>query len=382
MIKIGIIVEYNPFHNGHLYHINKIKEMYPDSLIIAVMSGNFTQHGEVSIINKWDKTEIALNYGVDLVVELPFVFATQSADIFAKASIDILSALGVDKIVFGSESNNVSLLNELAHIQLNNNKYDKLVLDYMSEGFNYPTASSKALFYLTGKKISESNDILALAYVREVIKHGDNIECISIKRNNDFNSVELNDNMTSATSIRYALKNGDNVDNYVPEFTLSKLNNLCFTDDLFSLLKYKILTDKDLSIYQTVDEGIENRLVKYVTSSRNMNEFLLKVKNKRYTYSKLMRMFIHILVGFTKEEAKNCKSVTYIRILGFNFKGREYLNNIKNEISIPLLSRFASTSDNISSLEYRSTCLYAYLFDNEKSVKIIESEYKNTPIMY
>ena len=382
MIKVGIIVEYNPFHNGHLYHINKIKQMYPDSLIIAVMSGNFSQHGDVSIINKWDKTEIALKYGVDLVVELPFVFATQSADIFAKASIDILSALKVDKIVFGSESNNVNLLKELATVQLENKKYDKLVLDYMEEGSNYPSATSKALFYLTGKKISEPNDILALSYVREIIKHGNNIEYVSIKRNNDFNSTELNDNMTSATSIRYALSKGDDVSDYVPEFTLSKLNNIALTENLFSLLKYKILTDKDLSAYQTVDEGIENRLIKYIASCRNMDEFMLKIKNKRYTYSKLMRMFIHILVGFTKDEASRNREVTYIRILGFNFNGREYLNSIKNDISIPLLSRFAASCDEISSLEYRSTCLYAYLFDNDNSIKIIESEYKNTPIMY
>ena len=105
--KIGIICEYNPFHNGHLYHINKIKEMFPDSIIILVMSGNFTQLGEISLINKWDKTEIALTYGVNVVVELPFVFATQSADIFAKASIEILSTLNVDTIVFGSETNDI-----------------------------------------------------------------------------------------------------------------------------------------------------------------------------------------------------------------------------------------------------------------------------------
>jgi len=121
-MTVGIIVEYNPFHNGHLYHIEKIKEMYPDATIVAVMSGNFTQRGEASILNKWDKTELALFYGVDLVVELPFVFATQGADIFAKGSVELLNYLDVDYLVFGSESNDLNKLKELADIQVNNKK--------------------------------------------------------------------------------------------------------------------------------------------------------------------------------------------------------------------------------------------------------------------
>jgi len=156
MKRIGIICEYNPFHNGHLYHINKIKEMYPDSIIILVMSGNFTQRGEASIINKWDKTDIALTYGVNIVVELPFVFATQSADTFARASIEILNSLHVDTIVFGSETNDIKRLRLMAETQINNKEYDKLVQKYLDEGINYPTALSKALFDITDNELLET----------------------------------------------------------------------------------------------------------------------------------------------------------------------------------------------------------------------------------
>jgi len=382
-MTVGIIVEYNPFHNGHLYHIEKIKEMYPDATIVAVMSGNFTQRGEASILNKWDKTELALFYGVDLVVELPFVFATQSADIFAKASIELLTHLNIDVLVFGSETNNIKLLTDIAHIQLNDKKYNKLVEEYLKEGINYPTALSKALFTITGKNINKPNDILGLSYIREIIRQGSNIKPICIKRNNDYNSKELNDNITSATSIRYALERNEDISNYVPSFTNEKLKNkLIFTNDFFPFLKYKLLTDQNLDNYQTVEEGIENRFLKYIVSSKSLEEFMLKIKTKRYTYSKLNRMFLHILVSFTKEEAENFQNNEYIRILGFNYKGKEYLNKIKNDLEIPLVVKFASIKNPILDLEFRSTCLYASVLDEVEKQKVIEAEYKNGPIMY
>ena len=381
MKSVGIICEYNPFHNGHLYHVNKVKELYPDHIIILVMSGNFTQRGDVSIINKWDKTEIALHYGVDIVIELPYVFATESADKFAKASIEILDQLNVDCIVFGSESNNIEKLKEIADIQLNNKKYDKLVKEYLSEGINYPTALSKAIYTLTNKKIDKPNDILALSYIREIIKQEADIEPISIKRNNDYNSLELNDGMTSASSIRYALENNEDISSYVPDKTKEYLDNPMFNNNYFSLLKYKILTEKDLSIYQTVDEGIENRLKKYIINSKDLNEFILKVKTKRYTYNKLNRMFNHIICNFTKEEAECFTEIEYIRILGFSYKGQTYLNKIKKEIEIPIITTFSNIKSDMLDVEFRTTCVYASVLNEKDKIKLIESEYKNSPII-
>ncbi len=380
MKSVGIICEYNPFHNGHIYHLDKVKELYPNHTIILAMSGNFTQRGDVSIINKWDKTKIALKYGVDIVVEIPYVFATESADKFAYAAVNLLNELGVEAIVFGSETNNVEKLEELANIQLYDKKYNKLVKEYIDEGINYPTALSKALFDITGKKIDKPNDVLALSYIREINKLESDIKPISIKRNNDYNSLELNDGMTSASSIRYALYNKENIENYIPEETEECLDKPVFNQDYFSLLKYKILTEDDLSIYQTVDEGIENRLKKYIVSSKTLDEFLLKIKTKRYTYNKLNRMFNHIICNFTKEEAERLNEIEYIRILGFSYKGQDYLNKNKKEIELPIITRFTNDYEMLN-IEYRTTCVYATIMDEKDKIKLIESEYKNPPII-
>jgi len=381
MKNVGIICEYNPFHNGHLYHLEKIKEMFPNSNIILVMSGNFTQRGDASIIDKWDKTEIALNHGVDLVVELPFVFATQSADIFAKASIEILDKLNVDYLVFGSESNDVSKLTELAKIQLESKKYDNLVKEYLDEGINYPTALSKALKDLTGANINKPNDILGITYIREIIKLKSKIKPITIKRNNDYNCKELEEFFSSASSIRYALQNNSDVSGVVPEYTLRFLDKkLHFIDDYFSILKYNILVSNDLSKFQTVDEGIENRITKYIVESRNLNELILKIKTKRYTYNKLNRMFLHIMCNFTKEEASYFKNIEYIRVLGFNNKGRLHLKSLKDNIDIPIITKFSDIKNPMLDMEFRSTCVYASILEEKDKIKLIESEYKNYPI--
>ena len=381
MKSVGIICEYNPFHNGHLYHLNKVKELYPNHIIILVMSGNFTQRGDVSIINKWDKTKLALDYGVDIVVELPYVFASESADKFAYASVNMLNELGVEAIVFGSETNNVDKLYELADIQLNDKKYNKLVKEYLDEGINYPTALSKALYDITNKKIDKPNDILALSYIREIIKNDYNIKPISIKRNNDYNSLDLNDGMTSASSIRYALSNNEKVDSYVPDKVLDYLDNPIFNNNYFALLKYKILSEDDLEKYQTVDEGIENRLKKYIVSSKNLDEFILKVKTKRYTYNKLNRMFNHIICNFTKDEAERLNEVEYLRILGFSYKGQDYLNKIKKEIDLPIITKFGSYDSEMLDIEYRITSVYAYALNEKDKTKLIEDEYKHPPVI-
>lgn len=381
MKKIGIICEYNPFHNGHLYHLNKIKEMFPEHKIVLVMSGNFTQRGDVSVINKWDKTDIALHFGVDLVIELPFVFATQGADIFARASIEILDKIGVDYLVFGSESNDVKKLTELAKIQVNNKEYDKLVKEYLDDGVNYPTALSNALTDLTETKINTPNDTLGLTYIREIIKQKSKIKPITIKRNNDYNARELEDFYSSATSIRLALKNSDNIKNQVPEYTTRFLDKkLFFIDDYFNLLKYNIMINDRLDEIQTVDEGIENRVRKYIIQAKSLDDLILKVKTKRYTYNKLNRMFTHILCNFTKEEASSFKNIEYIRILGFNNNGRQIIKDIKNDIDVPIITNFSDIKNPMLDIEFRSTCCYASILDEKDKIKLIESEYKNYPV--
>ena len=364
MKSVGIICEYNPFHNGHLYHINKVKEMFPDHTVILIQSSSFTERGEVSIINKFDKTKIALNYGVDLVIELPFVFSTQSADIFAKGSLSLLNYLNCEYIVFGSESNNIDTLKELAKIQLKSKKYDKLVKQYMDNGINYPTAMNKALTDLGGKSVNNPNDLLGLSYIKEIIKNKYNITPVSIKRTNDYHSLKANDKIISASAIRNLIKNKKRFKKYVPSFSYKYINKKNFDTKLFELLKYKINSDKNLALYQTVDEGIENRIIKYINNVSTMDELISKIKTKRYTYNKISRMLIHILCNFTKDEADKFKEITYIRVLGFNDKGKNYLNRVKRDSSIPIITNPKSSNDEMLKLEHRVTDIYNIITDN------------------
>jgi predicted nucleotidyltransferase len=384
MGSIGIVAEYNPFHNGHLYHLNKIKEMYPDETIIVVLSGHFMQRGETSIINKWDKTNIALFYGADIVIELPFPFATQSADIFAKGSIEILKAMKVDKLIFGSESNDIDKLTKLASIQLNNKEYSNLVKKYLDEGVNYPTALSKSLTTISNDTVSTPNDILGISYIREIIKQNANIEAISIKRTNDYHGVDANDNIASASNIRTLLKKNDDIAKLIPSETQKCINhNLSFIEEYFPFLKYQVLTNlNNLHEYQTVDEGIENRIKKNIITSTTLEELILKIKTKRYTYNKIRRMFTHIMCNFTKEEASHFQNICYLRILGFSNKGQKYLNHVKKEVALPIITNFNKYNDDMLDLEMRATCVYASILNEKDKIELIEKEYKNFPIKY
>ncbi len=382
MKAVGIICEYNPFHNGHLYHLNKVKELCPDHVIILILGGNFLQRGEPSIINKWDKTKLAIEYGVDLVVELPFAFATQSADLFAAGSISLLDALGVDKLVFGSETNDIDSFTLLAKAQLYNDDYDELVKGYLSKGVNYPTALSNALFTLTNKKIDSPNDILGISYVREIIRRKSNIKPICIKRTNNYHDKELNSKITSATSIREALKKNQDISNYVPKETLKYINKVHNVENYYPLLKYKILSElDDLDMYQTVDEGIENRIKKFIIPSKSYNELVENIKTKRYTYNKIGRMFTHILCNFSKDEADSMKKIRYIRVLGFSVYGQSYLNENKKRIKLPIITNYSKLNSGMLALEFRSTCVYASILNEEDKQIMIEAEYKNKPII-
>lgn len=370
---IGIICEYNPFHNGHLYHLQKIKEMYKDSTIILVMSGNFTERGDLSIINKWDKTEIALHYGVDLVIELPFFYSSQSSDIFCKGAINILKHLNVQKLIFGSEINDVHILYKLANVQLNNEDYNTLIKQYLSQGFSYPKATGQALFDISGINLNTPNDILGLGYIKEIILQKANIEAISIKRTNDYNSNDLNNTITSAKSIRHALKNNQDVKKFVPDFSYKHLTNLTFLDDYFDLIKYKILSE-DITKYNGVDENIAKRINKNINETNNLEELIEKIKSKNYTYNRIKRMLVHILVGFTKNDAKNTNA-NYIRILGFSEKGRLYLNKIKKDVTIPLITNY-SNSKGLLDLEYKLNSILSLKMPTSIQKEFIEKEYK------
>ena len=377
MESVGIIAEYNPFHNGHLYHLTKIKEKYPNAVIVLVVSGNFTQRGDTSIIDKWKKTQIALKAGIDLVIELPFPFATQSADYFSYGSITLLEKLKVNKVIFGSESDNIKDLEIIADTQINNPDFNKLVKIYSKFGKNYPTALSLAVKDLTNKEITAPNDLLGISYIKTIKQNNYKIVPETIKRTNDYHEEELNDIISSATSIRKALNNNEDIKNQVPEFTLTNLTELHTIEEYFPLLKYKILTEKDLSIYNTVDEGIDQKLKKEIINATSYQDLINRIKSKRYTYNKLSRMLIHILCNFTKDKKEQFKEITYIRLLGFSDKGRKYLNLIKKDLDIPLISKINRNKDPMLDFEIETTKIYSLNLAVEKQIKLINKEFEN-----
>ena len=372
MASVGIICEYNPFHNGHLYHLNEIRKLYKDDTIVLVLSGNFTQRGDFSIIDKWKKTEIAKKAGIDLIVELPFPFSTSSADYFSYGAVTILENLKVEKLVFGSETDNINDLVEIAKCQVENKDFDKLVKIYSKFGYNYPTAISNAVYDLTGKKVDTPNDLLGVSYIKTILENNYKIKPISIKRINDYHDKKIK-KISSSTAIREALKENKDIKKAIPDFVYDYLNDLHFKEDYFKFLKYKIITEKDLSIYQDVSEGLDQKLKKVINESYSYEELIEKLKSKRYTYNKLSRMLLHILVGFTKEKMNNMKTLEYIRILGFSKKGQIYLNSIKKDIELPIISKFIRDYDMLK-FELETTVIYN-LVNNDS--KLIEEEYKN-----
>lgn len=381
MKKVAIIAEYNPFHNGHLYHLNKVKAMFPNCPIILILGGNFTQRGEVSILDKWTKTKIAIEEGIDLVVELPFPFATASADIFAEGAIELCNHLQVTDLVFGSETNDIEGIKKLVETQLYNENFDSLVKVYLKMGYNYPTALSKTLEELTNKLYNLPNDILGISYVKAIMKNKYNIIPHTIKRTNDYHNIFLDEEISSATSIRKALKNNKNITNQVPKSTIKYLSNdLPIIDNYFKLLKYKIISSNDLTIYNLVDKGLEEKLKKEIIFSDNYNELIEKVKSKNLTYSKLSRILLYILCDYKKEDKDKFNKIKYIRVLGFSNKGREYLNAIKKDLNIPLISKFTREKDDMLEFEYQTTKIYSLGYNNDIALDIIENEYKCKPI--
>ena len=370
METVGIIAEYNPFHNGHLYHINRVKKLFPEALVILILNGYFLQRGELSLLSKEEKTNIALQNGVNLIVELPFVFGSQSADTFAYNAIKLLDILRCEKIVFGSESNNPKILCEAAKFQINNKEYERSVKEFMDEGQNYPSALAKAMG--ENSKINTPNDLLGISYIKAILKINPKMEYFTIKRTNDYHDTKSNTKIISATNIREKIKKRENIEKYIPKYPTMVNWNL--NTDYFGLLKYKIITDKDLSRYLTVDEGMENRLKKYIGKSHTLDELIGFIKTKRYTYNKINRMFIHILIGLLKEE-NEALQLDYVKVLGLDEKGKKYLNSIRKEITLPL-----STKKPVSKvLDYEKKASAIYDLITNKNT--LEFEKSNKPII-
>lgn len=373
MTNVGVIAEYNPFHNGHLYHLSKIKEMLPNSRLILILIGNFTQRGEISIINKWDKTRIALEYGYDLVVELPFIFATEAASIYAKGAIDILNNLSCNFLVFGSETNDVKLLEQLVDITSNNKEYENLIKKYIETGVNYPKACSMALKDITNVLINKPNDVLALEYVRQIKNTNSKIKPISIKRTNDYHENEINSIITSATSIRKNINNFEIIKNTIPKDIYKYVDKIDY-DKYFDIIKYQIISDDNLSCYLGVDEGIENKLKKVINEAKDINDLILRVKSKRYSYNRIQRMLLHIVCKIKKDCNKN---IRYIRVLGLSNNGKQILKEIKGNINVPIITKFKKEHEKLLHEDIKASKIYS-LISNYDPYNDFKSSIKKT----
>jgi len=371
MNVIGIVAEYNPFHNGHIYQINKVKELFPNSLIIVILNGNFTQRGDVSLINKWDKSKIILEHNVDLVIELPTLYGINNADIFAKGALKILNELKIDALIFGTERDNIDELLEVARVK-RTNEYNPLVKEYLDKGYSYPKATFDSLEKLSNIRISTPNDILALSYIEEIINNNYSIKPIGIKRTNDYHSTNL-ESIASATSIREAIRNKINISNCVPSETLKYINNI-FIDDYFNLLKYKILSTDDLKQFYDVKEGIDSRIKKYILESNTLEELIEKVKTKRFTYNRIKRILLYILLDIKKDN----KFKDYIRPLGFNKVGAKYLKSIKKDLNLPLVTNYSNNKD-LLEFEFKVNTIYS--LNSNNYIDSYKSEL-NIPIIY
>lgn len=365
MEVIGIIAEYNPFHNGHKYHLNTIKKKYPDSLLILVLNGYFIQRGGVSVLTKEDKIKIALENNIDLVIEHPFLVSSQSADTYAESAIHILNYLKCDKLIFGSESNNIKLLINSAETLLNKD-IDNKIKESLNEGISYP----KAISLTTGINLKAPNDILGISYIKAILKNNYKIKPETIKRTNDYHDLKSNKEVISASNIRN--KFYDNID--IKNFTnyskyLKKRNDQV----LFALIKHKIITEDNLNKYLSVDEGLDFKLKKVISKANNLEELIDLTKSKRYTYNRIKRMLTHILIGIKKE---NKQTFEYIKVLGFNKKGSKYLNEIKKDNNI-LIDRKISSDYLAESYELKASMIYD-LITNEKTY---DFEKNNKPII-
>lgn len=361
MSVLGIIVEYNPFHNGHLHLINEARKKENFEGIICIMSGNFLQRGEPALCHKWARAEMALSAGADLIIELPFCFAVRSAYYFARGGISLLASTGiVSHIAFGSESCDTQKLNTLAEYWLEESTEFKSKLRYyLDQGLNFPSARSRALEDIIDEKdslkdfIKNPNDILGVEYLRNIKEKKLNITPMVIKRTGSgYHSTELG-KIASATAIRQALKNKvplEKIRESLPTASFDILKEEIekgyapvLEEELGNLILFKLRTmpEKNLINIYEVKEGLEGRFLKAAFQSATVEELRHHIKTKRYSMTRINRTLLYALLDFTWEQAQLFDEYgpQYIRILGFSETGQKLLKKIKKTSPLPIISR-------------------------------------------
>jgi predicted nucleotidyltransferase len=401
----GVIVEYNPFHNGHLYHIQKTKEKTNCDAVVAIMSGNFVQRGNPAIVDKWNRTKMALMNGIDLVIELPLIYSLSSAEFFASGAVSILNSLGtVKNLCFGSECGDSTVLSFIAKILVEEPLAFKHILkENLDKGLTYPNARSNALIqflhvfdnkklsnYNINEILSSSNNILGIEYCKSIIKLNSSIEPYSIQRKgNAYNSTSLDNKFSSATSIRTFIKDNENwesVGNHLPKNVFSLLSNLyntgyrfTFEDSLLPYIKYKSILYKDsIEKLPDVSEGIHNRIYKFLETSESYSDLIGYVKTKRYTYTRISRILCQFFLGFENFDTNSLRNIScpYARVLGFTDIGLKILKISKHTSSIPIYTKLPKNLNDMLTLDLQGTKAYSLLNKNINP----DSDYLISPI--
>lgn len=399
----GLIVEYNPLHNGHVYHIQSARKISRADCIIAVMSGPFLQRGEPAIIDKFHRAKTALASGVDIVLELPYPYAVQSSQNFAKGAVRTLHEIGVSSICFGSES---GLINDFTTsfylFKEKESLYTKTLHKNLKLGMSFPQASMLSLEKIglttTKMDLSQPNNILGFSYVRMILEHHLPIEPLTIKREkNDYHDQMINNPIASATSIRKHLITNDQLTEKttltLPSESIRQLTEYKDTttlwhkwEDYFPFIHYRVMTmsNEELADIHGVDEGLEFRIKEKAKNVTSFNQWMNKIKTKRYTWTRLQRIFVHILTNTKKSDLvafeKN-ESVPYIRLLGFTNTGRTYLNEYKKKLNVPLLTQFSGKHYELLKIDERASHAYYSIISSSKR-KAIQKQEIEPPIFY
>lgn len=344
----AVICEYNPFHNGHKYMLNEMRKDGCDC-IVAVMSGSFTQRGDVAVYSKFTRTKEALFGGADLIIELPSVWAVSSAQRFAQGGCEIIKALGcVDRVYFGSECGDINMLKKVANATLDEHVIEKLQ-EFMSEGDYYPIALAKAVEKVFGTGyadiLSSPNNILGIEYIKALM--GSGIEARTIRRTGvDHDSKTTTDTIASASKIRELISDNKDFSSYIPEKITEKNSAFSEYGERALLMKLREMSADDLKEISDVCEGLENRICQAARKYSTIEEILTEIKTKRYTLARLRRILICALLGIKKEHTQS--NVPYIRVLGFSQKGSDLLKTVSTTSALPLILNTAKDMNTLA----------------------------------
>ncbi len=406
MKAVGIVTEYNPFHNGHLYHAEQAKRVSGAEAVVAVMSGNFLQRGEPAIVDKWTRTSMALENGVDLVIELPYASATANAPVFSEGAIRLLDAAGCSSFCFGSEAGSIEpFMNTMERLQAVRPEYEESIRAAVQTGMSYPKALNEAYQSLVHNSFEETstvdlskpNNILGFHYIEASTGIGSSMTPLTVPRLGAgyYDDISVHTHIASATGIRKEIFSRSAQDNpldsiqpFVPAETYEMLSSWLTSrshfgswEHFYPMLRFQILRSgpRELARIADMTEGIEHAFYKAAKTAADFPSFMALVKSKRYTWTRLQRMLTHIFTGVTRDMREKASVPDHLRILGATPVGRRYLKLHKEDLQLPAVSRLASYDSAAARLSAHVSDSYAFGIDPLQP--LIGLDYKTPPIL-